>query len=309
LGERHSGYGPNGPSVLRPAVHPIPGAVCGDALMQVGEGWPREGVESLAGLHEASRQSYCANEANPDPNTSAVVLAATALALHARRRTGQGQQVFVSMLCANGYANWDHFLARQGNQSAHASTPGCTAPGPCTGSSSAGGLRVCRSVSEDGQADARWAALCQAAGRPELATDLHFRDAEARTQHRDELTEVLEALFATRDADAWKHLLIAAGVGCVHADSYGNAGQFFLRDPHMHANGFTPVVRGAALGEYQRWGPHVAFSETPERSGPGVLAGEHAEAILAELGHESEESAELHRRGIIQSYGRYEPDP
>ena len=70
----------------------------------------------------------------------------------------------------------------------------------------------------------------------------------------------------------------------------------------MHANGLAPVARGAVLGEYQRWGPLVTFSQTPGRYGPGVLAGEHTDAILTELGYGREAIADLRARGVVSSY-------
>jgi crotonobetainyl-CoA:carnitine CoA-transferase CaiB-like acyl-CoA transferase len=296
-----SGYGPEGPGALRPAAHPIPGAVCGGALMQVGEGWPRNELDSIDGLREASRQFFRANEANPDPNTSVVVAAATSLALHARRRTGQGQQLFVSMLCANGYANADDFLSYAGKPERPSIDGWLFGTGPLRRLYRASDGWVCLSVPDDGRADAAWTALCETAGRPEIAGDPRFHNATSREAHRQELAELLTELFATRGADEWERRLIAAGVGCVRADSYPNVGQFYLRDEQMSANGFATVARHTALGEYQRWGPMVTFSATPGRYGTGVLAGEQSDAILAELGYDRAAIAALRERGAVWS--------
>ena len=109
-----NGYGPDGPGAHRPAAHPIPGAVCGGALMQSGAAWPPAEVESIDALREASRWFSRANEANPDPNTSVVVASAAMLGLVARQRTGQGQRIYLSMLGANGYANAEDSLSYEG---------------------------------------------------------------------------------------------------------------------------------------------------------------------------------------------------
>ena len=109
-----NGYRPDGPGAHRPSAHPIPGGVCGGALMQSGTAWPPAEVESIAALREASRWFYRANEANPDPNTSVVVTCAAMLGLAARQQTGRGQRIYLSMLGANGYANAEDFLSYAG---------------------------------------------------------------------------------------------------------------------------------------------------------------------------------------------------
>lgn len=45
----------------------------------------------------------------------------------------------------------------------------------------------------------------------------------------------------------------------------------------------------------------VTFSETPGRYGPGVLAGEHTDAICAELWYSAEAIAELRECGVLWS--------
>ena len=47
--------------------------------------------------------------------------------------------------------------------------------------------------------------------------------------------------------------------------------------------------------------PTVAFAETPGRYGPGVLAGEHADAILDELGYDAAAVARLREAGVVWS--------
>jgi crotonobetainyl-CoA:carnitine CoA-transferase CaiB-like acyl-CoA transferase len=293
-----SGYGPDGPSATRPAAHPIPGAVNGGAMMQAGAGWPPSNLDSLESWREGARQFFRANEANPDPNTSVVVAAATTLALHARRRTGEGQQVFVSMLGANAYANSDDFLSYEGKPDRPQIDAMLFGIGPLRRLyQTSGDGWVCLSIGSDEE----WRRLCETAGRPHLAADTRFKDGDAREQNADALTEELAALFATRTADEWERDLLAARVGCVRADEYANAGQFFLRSEHVKANGFGPVVDHRVLGSYQRWGPLVTFSKTPGRYGSGVLAGQHTDELLLEAGYDDTEIADLRGRAVVWS--------
>jgi crotonobetainyl-CoA:carnitine CoA-transferase CaiB-like acyl-CoA transferase len=293
-----SGYGPDGPSARRPAAHPIPGAVNGGALMQAGAGWPPADLDSLESWREGARQFFRANEANPDPNTSVVVAAATTLALHARQRTGEGQQVFVSMLGANAYANADDFLAYEGKPERPRIDPWLYGTGPLRRLYQAAGDTW---VFLSAESDSAWVKVCSAVGRPELASDARFRDASSRDQHADALAATLVELFATREAGEWERCLLEAGVGCVRADEFQNAGQFFLNSEHTQANGFGPVVDHRVLGSYQRWGPLVTFSKTPGRYGPGVLAGQHTNDLLREVGYSAEEIAGLRERAVVWS--------
>ena len=104
-----TGYGLRGPSVNRPATHPIAGSSMGGAGYQAGPAL-RTACESLADIREIARQLMKANEANPDPNTSVVAASSILLGLLARERHGIGQSIYVNMLVANAHANGDDFL-------------------------------------------------------------------------------------------------------------------------------------------------------------------------------------------------------
>ena len=301
-----NGYGPRGPSASRPSAHPIPGAVIGGALHQAGAAMPPERCESIDELREAARWLFRANEANPDPNTSMVVASAALLGLYARRRTGRGQQLFVSMLGANAYANADAFVGYEGARDRRPLDADLCGPHPLYRLYPAREGWVFLAAPTEGE----WARLCAAldgggaAGAPDadapLAADARFAGAAAREAHAGALAEALARRFARRGADEWERALIAAGVGCVRADG-PMPGEFLLRDGQARANGLTRTATHALWGEYERWGPMVSFADTPGRYGPGVLAGAHTDAILAELGYGPDAAAGLRERGIAWS--------
>ncbi len=252
---------------------------------------------SIEELREASRWFSRANEANPDPNTSMVVASSALLVLIARQRTGQGQPIFISMLGANGYANADDFLAYEGKPDRPLIDPGLhgTAPLHRLYRTRVGWVMLAAN-SDDG-----WRAFCLAANADDLARDARFATSEARAANAASLVEALEALFATRGADEWESKLLAAGVGCVRADSYVNAGQFLLEDPHARANGLLVDATHAQWGHYRRWGAVWRFSDTPPNPRAGVLAGQHTDALLEECGYSADEVAALRDRGVVWS--------
>ena len=291
-----TGYGPDGPSAHRPAAHPIPGAACGGALFQAGRDGAPSDAASVEELREGSGWLYGANETSPDPNTSVVLASAAMLGLHARRRTGEGQQIFLSMLGANAYANYDDFLSYEGKRERP------TVDADVLGFSALYRLYPARSgwVMLAVSSDAQWPALCAALGRPDLASDPRFATAEDRREADDALSEVLTELLAAKDADTWEAELIPAGVPCVRADVH-MPGTFLRDEEHMQANGFANEAEHAIWGPYQRWGPTVTFSGTPGRYGPGVLAGEQTDSILEELGYGAADIADLRARRVVTS--------
>ena len=292
-----SGYGPDGPSAYRPGAHPIPGAVNGGARMQVGEAWPPPASDDIDVIREGARQFTRANEGNPDPCSTMAAQTAALLALHARQVTGHGQQAFVSMLSANQYANSDDALSYKGK-------PDRPTLDPWVFGTSA--LRRLYRASEgwvllSAEADEAFTQLCEIAGQPGLAIDARFMDVAARAAHRAELAAALEPVFTTRTADEWELALIAAGVGCVRADTDANSGQFWLRDEQVRANGLAPTASHIVFGEYQRWGPVVTFSRNVGQYGGGVVAGEHTDRILGELGFSAEAIDDLRQRNVVWS--------
>ena len=59
-----------------------------------------------------------------------------------------------------------------------------------------------------------WVRVCEAIGRPELATDPRFADFGARDRNRDELGTILDEAFRARTSAEWLESLRAAGVPC-----------------------------------------------------------------------------------------------
>ncbi len=282
-----NGYGPDAPGARRPSAHPIPGAVIGGALFQAGSAMPPAGCETIDEIREASRQLMRANEANPDPNTGLLVASATLLGLYAQRRYGVGQEIYVNMLTANAYANSDDFLQYKGKperRQVDGELYG-TAPWYRLYEASDGWVFFAAPTCEE------WEAFCNEAA-PHLA-DQSAADEAA-------MTAAIAEVFAQAPAAEWEARLTAVGVGCVQADA-GPVGEFLSKDEHVLANDFSPVAKHRRLGEVRRWGPLTKMAGGRTDYGPGVLAGQETNEILAEVGRSPEEINRLKTAGVVWS--------
>jgi len=291
------GYGPHGPSAHRPATHPCAGSAMGGAGYQAGSALTRK-CSTLEEVREASRQIIKANEANPDPNTSAIVASSTVLALLARDRDPQhrGQAVYVDMMTANAHANIDAFLSYDGMAPRQQLDEALLGFGACDRLYRCSNGWVVLTITTD----AEWERFCVVSARLDLLADGRFSTVVSRREHDAELAGVLEAMFATRTGAEWEASLAASGVACVQADEFA-PGEFAAHNEHLSENGFVPVVHHARFGEMRRWGPIVQVNGGTGKYGPGVLGGANTDALLAEIGYTTDEIATLRAARAVAS--------
>ncbi len=150
----------------------------------------------------------------------------------------------------------------------------------------------------------RWAALCDALGEPQLATDPRFDSNEKRVNARPKLTEVLEPLFCAKTTTEWIEILDAADILCGPLLTYSE----LVAHDHV-ANGEALVtVEHPAVGEITSPGFPGRFSET-NRAGSGPpppVPGEHSNEILREYGLDDGEIDTLRRDGIVAGPNNHE---
>ena len=269
-----SGFGQTGPRAKEPGY---------DAVMQ-GEG----GLMSITGA--ADGPPYRLGVAIADIVSGMFAAYGVALALFARERTGEGQQVDVAMLDAVAalltYQAGNFFASgkvptRLGNR--HPSI----APYE-TFAASDGDFVL--AVGNDEQ----WRTFCAAA---EIHEDPRFATNRQRVTAYDELRPVIADRLRTRPRQHWIERLTAAGVPC---GSVRNLQELF-DDPQLAAREMIARVEHATIGALRTLGVNVKLSGTPGsvRTAPPTL-GQHTDAVLGgDLRLSAEDIDALRRQRII----------
>jgi crotonobetainyl-CoA:carnitine CoA-transferase CaiB-like acyl-CoA transferase len=289
-------YGEHGVHARRPGAHPIPGAVMGGALRQMGRGMPPppEQVMDIEEIVEASRWIMKSNW-GPDQNTSPAVATGILLGLRARDLTGKGQPVHITMLNANAWTNADEYYD-------YANRPPIAMPdAELHGLHALYRLYRCREgwvflgcLFQD-----EWETFCHTVQRGDLLADRRFATREARQANDEALSTEMAAIFAGRTAAEWEELLIKADIGCVRADE-ALEGEFYADHAHAKANALSVEVEHPSVGTYLRYGGLVEFSLTPGLYRTATQIGQHTKPLLREIGYDDQHIEDLGRRGIVQ---------
>ena len=289
-------YGEHGVHARRPGAHPIPGAVMGGAMRQMGWGMPPPpaAVMNIEEIVEATRWIMKSNW-GPDQNTSAAVATGIILGLRARDLTGKGQPVHITMLNANAWTNADEYYD-------YANRPPLAMPDEeLHGLHALYRLYRCREgwvflgcLFQD-----EWETFCRTVQRGDLLADRRFATRAARQAHDEALSTEIAGIFAGRTAAEWEGLLIKADIGCVRADE-ALEGEFYADHPHAKANALSVEVEHPSVGTYLRYGGLVEFSLTPGLYRASAQIGQHTKPLLREIGYDDQHIEDLGRRGIVQ---------
>jgi crotonobetainyl-CoA:carnitine CoA-transferase CaiB-like acyl-CoA transferase len=230
----------------------------------------------------------------PIADLAAALFGASAImaALYVRDRTGQGQQIDISLLeSAIALEAWEtsgYFATKQVPErlgSAHR----VSAPYQA--------LRTADGYITVGATTPRnWSSFCRAMGLDDLEHDERFSVLTARRANYRELAALVEEVTTTRLTEHWYRLLEDAGVPC----GVLNTIEQMAADEHVHARGFIVELPHSKVGKVRATGSPVRLSRTPvrlERAGP--LLGEHTEEVLGALGVSAKEITELAHAEVL----------
>jgi itaconate CoA-transferase len=254
-----SGYGPDGPYRHKKAY---------DLLVQC-----EAGLLSVTGTPE---QPAKAGISVADIAAGMYALTGVLTALYERERTGRGGVLEVAMLDAlgewMGAPYYYHVCGQNPVRRSGARHVSISPYGPY--------------AAADGQVfiglqnDREWAVLCERVlGRPELVSDERFATNPARLAHDDQLTAIIEAELAARPAQDVIGLLDDAGIASARMRTPAE----FAAHPQLEARDRWRMV-GSPGGPVRALLPPVTVPGREAAMGDIPAAGQHTDAILAELG-------------------------
>jgi len=142
-----------------------------------------------------------------------------------------------------------------------------------------------------------WGETCAVIGRPELEQDkrfLHFRDRVVT--NAAQLIEEFDAAFAKRTAAEWVGLLNDAGVFAAPVNDYSDLPD----DPQVRANNYIVDVPHGNEPPMRMVATPVQLSKTPvELRSAAPELGQHTEEVLLAAGYSWEELEALRSEGAI----------
>ena len=197
-------------------------------------------------------------------------------ALYDRERTGSGAELQVAMIDALGeWMTQPVYFSAYGGQPlprTGARHPSISPYGPFEASDGAVFFGI--------QNEREWVVFCRSVlGSADLATDPRFASNPDRAARNDELTAIIEDVFAKQTADEVIAALEAAGIACARLRAPGE----LTSHPELRARGrWVPV--GTPGGDVDALLPPVHSVGQSPVMGAVPAFGEHTEAIRAEFG-------------------------
>jgi formyl-CoA transferase len=275
---RISGFGQTGPYASRAGY-----GLIGEAM---------GGLRHVTG--EPDRPPARAGISIGDSLTAMHAVMGIGMALHARERTGRGQMIdaalYESVLAVMENLVTEYDLTGYVRERSGSILPGIAPSNvyPC---------RDDEMILIGGNGDTVYARLCQAMGRPELATDPRFVDHASRGRNQAELDVIIADWTRAWSLDDLLAHLEAAGVP---------AGRIFRAPDMLEHEQFTAreaivELPHPVFGKVKMQNAFPKLSETPGRvRWPGPALGQHTDEVLGGvLGLAPQRIAELRAKGVV----------
>ncbi len=254
-------------------------------------------IQALSGLMSitgpADGNAYKVGVAVSDVFTGLFAGNAIQAALRHAERTGQGQQIDMSLL--------ESQVAALVNISSNVLISGQDAPRHGNAHPNIVPYQVFYAADQPfvigvGN-DRQFRRLCDLINRPTLADDPRFKTNPDRVHNRTALIDQLNAIFPTRPAAAWVTLCLEAGIPAGQINTVRDA----LNDARLVERGFiqTMTLDNETMVKLVDSPMHLSLTPTTMRHPPPGL-GQHTDQILQDLlAYDPETLAELRRSNII----------
>jgi formyl-CoA transferase len=250
-----------------------------------------------------------------DSNTGMHLAIGILTALLSREKTGKGQKVSVSMqdaclnLCRVKLRDQQR-LERVGYLEEYPQYPHETFTDTVPRGGNAGGggqpgwILKCKGWEDDPDAyiyftiqEQNWARTCEAIGKPEWADDPAYTSAEARQPHLFGIFAEIEEWLADKTKYEAVDILRRHDIPCAPVLNMKE----LAYDPDLRESRTVVAVEQKGRGTYLTVGSPIKFSDfVPEIVGAPLL-GEHTDHVLAELGYDANQIAELHAKGVVRT--------
>jgi crotonobetainyl-CoA:carnitine CoA-transferase CaiB-like acyl-CoA transferase len=198
-------------------------------------------------------------------------------ALHARRTTGAGQYIDVSLLEAGvSLAIWEAGIFFATGEIPKPSGSAHQSAAPYQAFRAADGWLTIGATTKF-----NWTALCRTLGLEDLLNDGRYTDASLRHRNREALAATIESVTKTMPVEHWLAVLGDAGVPCAPIQDFGQV----FNDPALLARDYFWDAPHTKVGSVRQLGSPMRFSKTPvRRDRAAPLLGEDTADLLAELG-------------------------
>ncbi|MBT8355990.1 MAG: CoA transferase [Desulfofustis sp.] len=254
--------------------------------------WARSGVMDL--MHEPDSAPNISRPAYGDSITSQSLLAGVMAALFIRERTGEGQEVEVSL--------YNSAIFALGTDLSGCLITGEDSVRP-TRKTMSNPIRNIYPTSDDrwimlGMTTSQpyWPNFCQAIEGSELTDDPKYATPEARAENASELVDIIEGIFRTKTYAQWRDILSLNKLIWAPLQTPLEVTQ----DDQAIANDFFCEWDHPEYGSIKLLNNPIKLSRTPASNickAPDL--GEHTDQILTGLGFTSEKIEELRNSGVI----------
>ena len=276
-----SGTGPSGPDSAKGGY---------DAITF----WARGGISSSLTEDDADYPVGPPGPAFGDTLSGSMLAGAISAAIAKRAMTGEASVVDVSLL---GTAMWSmqRFIAQ--------STMDGTQKFPRPSNPKPHNVLVHTYRTSDNrfvalcmlQADKYWPGFCEVAGRPDLAVDPRFANAEKRRENIEECYAELKALFASKTLAEWREILSRQDG---QWDVVQNVGEL-KDDAQVQANNLLQTVDYGDGSTIPLVAVPMLFDGEPMPARRSPDLGADSDAILESLGYDEDGIIDLKVKGVV----------
>ena len=228
-----------------------------------------------------------------DKTAAAYLVSGMLAAIIHRDRTGQGQEIDISLYHTGVWSLSTDMQAAIVGQ-----------PYPRHDHHKAGNVMVNNYRSKDGKwfllfsprLEIPWEDFCEGLGRPDLKDDLRFDTDEKREENREDLITELDKAFATKNLHEWEAWFQEKNIIFGRIQTLDEV----ITDPQAIANNFFTDVDYGNSATLKLVNTPVNFHQNPTFiKGPAPELGQHTEEVLLELGYDWDIIGKLKEDGVI----------